>query len=152
MAKDYIPTAAGFGPTTGGSGPVVSQTPNNQVGFGGEGAPENRHSVPLRILRGTAANAATSTTRVPFDCKVLAIEGNSTSGTTPTVTLSVTVGDFTSQARSLDGTLQTNLITGETKILKAGSLLTATWGNGGGNTIDAQVTVWVQVIGVTPNP
>jgi hypothetical protein len=153
MANDYQPTAIGMGPLTGGGGPLVTRTPDGVIGIGGEGPPRNGGVVPLRIVRGTAADTNTATCRIPFDCEIVAIEANATSGTTPTVTLSSAGSPgFSSTARAMDGSFYTNLITGEKALLKAGQLLTATFNNGGGNTVDAVVVVWVQVIGVSPNP
>lgn len=150
MPNAYQPTAAGFGQVPGDGGAQFDKTADNVVGFGGAGPPSNRSVVALRIFKGTAANAATATCRIPFDCEIVAIEGNSTSGTTPTFTLS-SVSPFASVAHPLDGTLITSLTPLEKTILKRGNLLTATLNNGGGNTVDAQVTVWVQAIGLPTN-
>lgn len=151
MAKTYVPTAAGFGPNVVG-GATAEQTPNNVIGMGGVGPPSNRAMIPLFLYDSSAANGDTSSCRIPVDCEILAIDGRCESGTTPTFVLSVTQGSFTSSARALGGALVTTLTSLEKSILKKGDTLTVTFGAASGTIVDAQVVVWVQTIGETPNP
>lgn len=151
MAKTYVPTAAGFGPAIGSGGPTFEKTTDDKAGFGGVGPPSNRTILPLFLYDSSAASGATSSCRIPLDCEILAIDGRCESGSTPTFVLSVTLGSFTSSARALDGTLVTSLTPLEKSVLKAGDTLTVTFGAASGTIVDAQVVVYVQVIGAAPN-
>lgn len=151
MAKSYVPTAAGFGPQVVG-GPTTEQTADNKAGFGGVGPPSNRGLISLFIYDSSAASGDTSSCLIPVDCEILAIDGRCESGTTPTFVLSVTQGSFSSSVRPLTGGFVTSLTTLEKSILKKGDTLTATFGAASGTIVDAQVVVWAQVIGESPNP